>query len=145
MKIYWKHISEDIRVQYNLQELLSNDYIYVKIKKGMYGLKQASILAWDNFVSNLSKHAYHPIKHTTGMWEHETRRTKFCLCVDDFGIKSFSDADNNHLLDSLNQNYTVTVDHQGTNFCVINIYCNYKEGYADISMPHYIRYLSKKL
>ena len=56
MKIHWKHIPEDICVQYNLQELLSNDYIYVKIKKGMYGLKQASILAWDNLVSNLSKH-----------------------------------------------------------------------------------------
>ena len=45
MKIHWEHISEDIRVQYNLQELLINDYIYVKIKKCMYGLKQASILA----------------------------------------------------------------------------------------------------
>ena len=79
------------------------------------------------------------------MWEHETRRTKLCLCVDDFGIKSFSDADTNHLLDSLKQHYTVTVDHQGTNFCGLNIDWNYKEGYVDISIPHYIRDLSKKL
>ena len=139
MKIHWKHIPEDIRVQYNPQELLSNDYTYVKIKKGMYGLKQDYILSWDNLVSYLAKHGYHPIKHTTGMWEHETRRTKLCLCVDDFGIKSFSDADSNHLLDSLKQHYTVTVDHQGTNFCGLTIDWNYKEGYADISMPHYTR------
>ena len=79
------------------------------------------------------------------MWEDETRRTKFCFCVDDFGIKSFSGADTNHLLESLKQHYTVTFDHQGTNFCGLNIDWNYKEGYVDISMPHYIRYLSKKL
>ena len=121
MKIHWKHIPEDIRVQYNLQELLINDYIYIKTNKVMYGLKQDSILAWDNLVSNLSKHGYHSIKHTTGMWEHETLRTKFCLCVDDFGIKSFSDADTNHLLNSIKQHYTVTVDHQGTNLCGLNI------------------------
>ena len=70
------------------------------------------------------------------MWKHETRRTKFCLCVDDFGIKSFSDADTNHLLDLLKQHYTVTVNHQGTNLCGLTIDWNYKEGYVDISMPH---------
>ena len=56
----------------------------------MYGLKQAAILAFNNLVTNISKVGYRPIMHTLGMWEHKTRRTKFCLCVDDFGVKYFS-------------------------------------------------------
>ena len=43
MKIKYKHIPDDIKHQYNLQEKLTvNDYVYTRIKKGMYGLKQAA-------------------------------------------------------------------------------------------------------
>ena len=76
----------------------------------MYGLKQAAILAYENLVKNLAKHGYRPIKHTVGLWEHDTRRTKFCLCVDDFGIKYFSKDDAEHLLTALKENYKLTTD-----------------------------------
>ena len=39
MRIKWGHISKDIKIRYNLQSLLHNGYVYVKIKKGIYGLK----------------------------------------------------------------------------------------------------------
>ena len=40
MRILLKHIPEDIILQYNLRELVDdNGYIYIKITKGMYGLK----------------------------------------------------------------------------------------------------------
>ena len=72
MRIHWKHIPEDIREQYNLYDLKTGDYVYVKIKKGMYGLKQAAILAWNNLVNNLAQHGYRPIPNSVGMWEHES-------------------------------------------------------------------------
>ena len=47
MKIHYKYFPEDIRIKYELDSKLSSDgYIYIKIKKGMYGLKQAAVLAY---------------------------------------------------------------------------------------------------
>jgi hypothetical protein len=56
----------------------------------MYGLKQAALLAYQHLVKQLAPYGYHPCPYTTGLWEHDTRRTTFCLCVGDFGVKYFS-------------------------------------------------------
>ena len=54
MKVKLKHIPEDIRLKYNLYDkVTADDYIFLKIKKGMYGLKQAAILAYNNLQANL--------------------------------------------------------------------------------------------
>ena len=55
----------------------SNGYVYIKIKKGMYGLKQAAILAYQRLVELLQPNGYFPEPNTTGIWSHETRQTKF--------------------------------------------------------------------
>jgi hypothetical protein len=67
----------------------------------MCGLKQAALLAYKHLMNQLAPHGYHPCPYTTGLWEHGTRPTKFCLCVDDFGVKYFYTADADHLLNSL--------------------------------------------
>ena len=46
MKMAFKYFPEDIRQKYNLYDLVHDGYIYIKIKKGMYGLKQAALLAY---------------------------------------------------------------------------------------------------
>jgi hypothetical protein len=47
MRIKYKYFPAAIREQYNLATFLATDgYIYIHIKKGMYGLKQAAILAY---------------------------------------------------------------------------------------------------
>ena len=66
-----------------------NGYIYVKIQKGMCGLKRAAVLAHNKLLNHLSNYGYYPLPNTTGLWGHKHRPTKFCLCVDDFGIKTF--------------------------------------------------------
>ena len=140
MRIMWKHIPEDIREKYDLYKLLADDgYIYVKIKRGMYGLKQAAVLAYDHLIANLANHGYRPVPHTLGIWEHKTRRTKFCLCVDDFGIKYFNKDDADHLITTLSKYYTCTTDWPGKNFCGLQLDWNYDKGYVDISMPNYVR------
>ena len=50
MKVEYKYIPHDIIEQYNLQDKVTTcGYIYIHIKKkGMYGLKQAAILAYEN-------------------------------------------------------------------------------------------------
>ena len=111
----------------------------------MYGLKQAAILAYNNLVNNLQDDGYFPIPHTVGLWKHTTRKTIFCLCVDDFGIKYFNKDDANHLLTSLRKHYTVSTDWGGTNYCGLTIKWNYQAQYVDISMPGYIEKLLARL
>ena len=115
------------------------------IKKGMYGLKQAAILAYKHFVKLLAPHGYCPCPNTTGLWKHDTRPTKFCLYVNDFGVKYFSHDDANHLLDALKQHYKIFVYYEGKNYCGLTMEWNYQQGYVDISMPKYIPAMIKKL
>jgi hypothetical protein len=111
MRIQVKYFPAAIRTRYKLDTLLTADgYIYIRIKKGRYGLKQAASLAYQHLVNQLALHGYHPCPYTTGLWSHDTRPTKFCLCVDDFGVKYFSKPDADHLLDSLRQHYKISVD-----------------------------------
>ena len=46
MKVAYKYFPPDIIKRYNLDSIVHNDYIYMRIVKGMYGLKQAAILAY---------------------------------------------------------------------------------------------------
>jgi hypothetical protein len=63
IKIHYRMIPEEIRQQYHLADLVDPDgYVYFEVRKGMYGLKQASAhLAFDNLVRKLSPHGYYPI------------------------------------------------------------------------------------
>ena len=55
MRIPWKYIPEAIKQQYGLHNKKTKDgYVYVMIKKGMYGLKQVAILAYGTLVKNLA-------------------------------------------------------------------------------------------
>ncbi len=139
MKIPLSRFPEDIIEQYDLRNKVCKDgYIWIKIKRGMYGLKQAAILAYDHLVNLLEPYGYYPEPHCVGIWSHKTRRTKFCLCVDDFGIKYFNQDDADHLLNALRAHYKISVDTEGKNYCGLTIEWNYAKGYVDISMPGYV-------
>ena len=74
MKMALKYIPQDIIERYNLLELAVDGYVYIRINKGMYGLKQAEILAYQQLENFLSPAGYFPIPNTTGMWKHKTRK-----------------------------------------------------------------------
>ena len=62
MKVKYKHIPEDIKKLYNLNEKVTdNANIYISIKTGMYGLKQAAILAYENLKQKLQPFGYAPV------------------------------------------------------------------------------------
>ena len=102
MWIRVKYLLDDILLKYDIESLINSDgYVYVRIKKGIYGLKQAAILDYNHLVKQLKPHGYHTCPETTGLWLHRTRKTKFCLCVDGFGVKYFSKDDADRLLTAL--------------------------------------------
>ena len=88
----------------------------MKIVKGMPGFKQASRLANKRFVHHLAPYGNTPIQHTPYLWKHESNGILFALVVDDFGIKSTSEAATSHLLQALRDKYQITVDPSGTKF-----------------------------
>ena len=80
MKVPLKYFPQDIIDKYELHSIVTKDnYIYIKIKKGMYGLKQAAVLAYNQLVKNLANDGYYPVDTTNGIWKHVTRRTRFSL------------------------------------------------------------------
>ena len=83
----------------------------------MYGLKQAAILAYNFLKKNLVPLRYETIPHTDGLWRHKTCKNTLCFCVDDFGIKYFHKEDVKHLISVLQQNYQLSADWRGKNFC----------------------------
>ena len=70
-KVQYKHILEDIRSRYNLHtKVTTNNYIHIRIRKGVYGLKKAAILAYENFKRSLLPFGYAPVIDTVGVWKH---------------------------------------------------------------------------
>jgi hypothetical protein len=93
-RVHRKYVTQEILVEYGLTDEYydSHGYVYLEIRKGMYGLKEASILAYDQLKAHLNQYGYSPVRFTPGLWKHNMHRTTFTLAVDDFGIKYFNKA-----------------------------------------------------
>ena len=71
----------------------------------MYGLKEAAILVYNQLSQFLNANGYSHVKGTAGMWTHVTQPTAFCLCVDDIGLKYYSQDDLNHFLKTIGRKF----------------------------------------
>jgi hypothetical protein len=138
MRIPTHQIPQAIYEQYNLQEIENNGCVYVEIRKGMYGLPQAGILANRKLLPHLAAHGYLPCPHTHGLFKHDTRPIAFSLVVDDFGVRYVGKEHADHLYSTLQSNYTVTADWSGSSFLGMHLEWDYEHGTVDISMPGYI-------
>jgi hypothetical protein len=72
MKMPIALIPADIIAHYNLNEKVLDGYVYMDIRKGMYGLPQAGILANKLLKKRLACHGYFEQPHTPGLWKHAT-------------------------------------------------------------------------
>ena len=89
-------IPEDIIYTYNLTALVNNQgWVYIRIDKGMYGLKQDKIIAKQELVNHMAPFGYHPVQHTPGLWVHDSRK-KLSLVVDNFFVQYCSTEDSDH-------------------------------------------------
>jgi hypothetical protein len=140
MKVHKKYLPPEIISEYKLtpEHFDSKGYCYVEIRKGMYGLKEAAILAYEQLVAHLKPYGYYPVRQTPGLWRHCTLPTTFTLAVDDFGIKYFSRHDADHLFSALESKYAITKDWTGANYLGFHLDWNYPARYVDVSMPGYV-------
>lgn len=138
MRLAIEIIPDEIIQQYDLRPLVHNGYVYIEIRRGMYGLPQAGIIANNQLVERLAPFGYAPVTHTPGLWRHTTRPIMFSLVVDDFGISYVNRANAQHLIDTLASFYEITVDWEATKYCGITLEWDYKNRTVDLSMPNYV-------
>ena len=126
--------------QDHLADKIHNGYIYI------YGNKEDHV--WlspirhhcpHNTKINLDPFGYKPCQYTPGLREHKTRDIKFCLVVDDFGIKYTNDNNLQHILSYLHFFFTILVDMKGDLFCGITLKWDYSKQTFQLSMPDYVR------
>jgi hypothetical protein len=67
MKMLLSHFPEEIIQKYNLNALAVNSWVYIKIRKGMYGLKQAGLLTNQLLQTRLAPFGYYPARHPPGL------------------------------------------------------------------------------
>jgi hypothetical protein len=100
MRLAINTLPDEIIQQYKLLDLVHDGYVYVEIRRGMYGLPQAGIIANQLLVKRLAPFGYYPVTHTPGLWRHKHRPILFSLVVDDFGVKYVGKEHANHLIDT---------------------------------------------
>ena len=88
VKMKLSDFPESVISHYNLGEKATPDgFVYVAIKRGMYGLPQSGILAQTLLETRLNAHVYHQSNITPGLWTHEWQTISFTLVVGGFGVK----------------------------------------------------------
>jgi hypothetical protein len=138
MRIPVSDIPPSIMAQYHLLPLVHKGTVLVEIRKGMYGLPQAGIIANTRLIKHLAAYGYVPVAHTAGLFKHLSRPVTFCLTVDDFGIKYIDRCNADHLFKALRDIYAITTDWSGTKYCGLTLAWDYDKRTCDVSMPGYI-------
>ena len=138
MRIRYAEIPPEIIQQYKLDNIQHNGWVYLQIRKGMPGLKQAGKIANTRLTKHLERYGYRPCPLTPSLWKHDNRPISFTLVVDDFGVKYIGNEHFNHLRDALRDLYEITIDMTGSKYLGMTIEWNYVDRYVDISMPGYV-------
>ena len=138
MRIRYAEIPPEIIQQYKLDKIQHDGWVYLQIRKGMPGLKQAGKIANARLTKHLARYGYRPCPFTPSLWKHYTRPISFTLVVDEFGVKYVGEKHFQHLRDALGDLYDITVDMTGSKYLGMTIEWNYEKRYVDICMPGYV-------
>jgi hypothetical protein len=138
MRMLLSRFPEEIVVKYNHKALAVDGWVYIEIRKGMYGLKQAGLLATQLLKKRLAPFGDYPARHTPGLWLHKTRPIAFSLIVDDFAVKYMGKQHDDHLRNALLQSYELTTDWEAKVYSGMSLKWYYKNRTCEISMPGYV-------
>ena len=106
MRLKLADMPGDVIEHYKLRDVATPDgYVYCEIRKGMYGLPQAGIIAQELLAKRLKEHGYSQSETTPGLRKHEWRPITFSLVVNDFGVKYVGEEHAQHLLQTIQKYY----------------------------------------
>jgi hypothetical protein len=125
--------------QYDMEKHSLNGYIHLEMRRVVWGLPQAGILANKRLRCKLAPFGYFESTNTPGLWYHESRHITFTLVVDNFGVKYENKVNVDHLIASIKKDYMLTKDWTGNLYCGIQLDWDYAGRTVNISMPGYIK------
>jgi len=124
---------EDIIEEYGLRNMVDNrGFVHCEVRRGMYGLPQAGLLAQQQLIKRLNKAGYHQSER------YEWRPISFTLVVDDFGVKYVEKQNADHLISVLQEHYAIVIDWDGTRYIGLTLDWDYSQHKVHLSMPGYI-------
>ena len=130
---------DDVVKEYELQSKVDDKgFIHCEVRRGMYGLPQAGLLAQQQLIKRLNKAGYTQSDSSPGFWKHEWRPVSFTLVVDDFGVKYVGKEHAEHLISVLQQDYAIDIDWEGTRYIGLTLDWDYEGRKVHLSMPGYI-------
>jgi hypothetical protein len=138
MKMLLSRFPEEIVEKYNLDALAVDGWVYIEIRKDMYVLKQAGLLAKQLLQTRLAPFGYYPARHTPGLWLHKTRPIAFSLVVDDFAVK-YVGKQHADL-----KSYELTTDWEAKVYSGMTLKWDHKNRTCGISMPGYVSNILSK-
>ena len=103
----------------------------------MYGLPQSGLIAKYMLEKRLNKRVYQQSKLVPGIWKHNWRPIQFTLVVDDFGVKYVGEKHALHLKQTLEENYKITTEWDGTRYIGITIDWDYRQRQVHLSLTGY--------
>jgi hypothetical protein len=133
-----------IKRQYELDKYALNGFVYLEMRRAVWGLPQASILANKLLQRRLLPQGYYECHNTPSLWKHHTRPITFTLVVDDFRVKYDGREHADHLIQCIKETYELTEDWTGDLYCGIKLDWDWDARTLDILMPGYITKLLQK-
>jgi hypothetical protein len=127
-----------------LKELSADGWVYIEIRKGMYVLKQAGLIATQLLQKSVAPFGYYPSRHTPGLWLHTTRPVAFSLIVDDFEVKYVGKQYADSLRNALLRSYELTIDWEGKLYSGMTFQWYNKHRTCYISMASYVHNVLSK-
>ncbi len=91
--------------QYNLKKHLLNRFVHLEMRRAIWGLPQAGILANKQLRRKSALFGYYKCVNTPGLWYHVSRPISFTLVVDDFGVKYVRQEHADHLIANIKSTY----------------------------------------
>ena len=113
-------------------------YVYVEIRRGMYGLPQAGLLAQQLLEKRLNRKGYQQIELTSSFWTHKWLPISFSLCVDNFGVKYNGKKHADHIVSVLKEHYTICQDWKGKRCLGLDLGWDYQNRVVHLSILKYV-------
>ena len=80
-RVHASLIPDEIFLEYPDLVVETDGYVYIEARKGIYGLKEAGLLAFNHLVTNLKPFGYEPVKFTPGHWRHCSPHNIYSVCT----------------------------------------------------------------
>jgi hypothetical protein len=102
LRLKLNELPDDVMEEYGLKDKATpGGFVFVEVRKGIYGLPQAGILAQKLLKERLRAHGYHQSKIIPGFWTHDILPISFTLAADDFRVKYVGKENVEHLINVL--------------------------------------------